>query len=124
MFEAEHSVSGTIYVVYLPYLPLVERMTVGEWEAIPRSGLREDDFVDARAMQLGLGLADLYALPEQAPSPVGAFGRPRRGLVGDDPEDRQRLHDLQRSVVVAVLDVNDLPSCRTMSAIQTSATTR
>jgi hypothetical protein len=102
-------ISETIYVVCLPYLPLVERMTVGDWEAIPQSGLREDDCRDARTMQLALGLADLYGLPEQAPSPVGAFGRPRRGHVDDDPEDRQRLHDLQRAVVVAVLDANESP---------------
>lgn len=109
MVKPAHSVPETIYVVYLPYLPLVERMGVGDWEAIPRGGLREDDCLDVRTMELAQGLADLYELPGQTPSPVGAFGRPRRGHVGDDPQDRQHLHDLQRAVVVAVLDMNESP---------------
>ena len=27
---------ATIYVVYLPYLPLTERIVVGDWELIPQ----------------------------------------------------------------------------------------
>jgi hypothetical protein len=107
--EPEDSVPETVYVVYLPYLPIAERMGVGDWETIPRSDLSEDDCLDARTMELAQGLAEIYALPARTPTPVGAFGRPRRGYVGDDPQDRQRSHDRQRAVVVAVLDINQSP---------------
>jgi hypothetical protein len=97
------------YVVYAPYLPLAERVTVGEWELIPRQSLALADSVDARAHELALGLADLYELPGGAGGPVGAFARRRTGRVGDDPIDAAPMLDLHRALVVAVVDVNESP---------------
>jgi hypothetical protein len=54
---------GTVYVTYLPYLPLRERAEVAEWELIPRGELVDADALDARTLELALGLADLYELP-------------------------------------------------------------
>ena len=53
-------------MTYLPYLPLRERGTVGEWELIPRADIVEADATDARVYELALGLADLYELPSGA----------------------------------------------------------
>ena len=61
MVEPERSAPETIYVVYLPYLPLAERLAVGFWEAIPRTALREDDCLDTRTMELALGLVECPA---------------------------------------------------------------
>jgi hypothetical protein len=84
-------------------------MAVGDWELIPRCDLGDGDCLDARTKELASGLADIYALPRQASSRVGAFAQPRQGHVGDDPQDRKRLHDLQRAMAVAVLDLNESP---------------
>ena len=96
-------------VVYLPYLPLHERMVIGEWELIPRRTLVDDDCLDERSVELAQGLADLYVLPEPAGTAAGAFARPREGRIGDEARDLQRVHDLNRACVVAVLDVNPSP---------------
>jgi hypothetical protein len=64
----------TIYVVYVPYLPLSLRVKVGIWELIPRSDLRDDDASDAHDASLARGLAELFALPAGTFGPVGALG--------------------------------------------------
>lgn len=99
----------TIYVVYLPYLPLGKRMDVGDWELVPRGDLQPSDCLDDRVVELAGGLADLYVLPDYVRGSAGALARPRHGHVGDDPTDPQRLEDLRRACVVAVLDVNQSP---------------
>jgi hypothetical protein len=96
---------GTVYVTYLPYLPLRERVKVGEWELIPRGELVDADALDARAPELALGLADLYELPPGAGQEVGVFGRREGGRVGDDPHERTPMGNLQRSLVAPVLNV-------------------
>lgn len=96
---------GTVYVTYLPYLPLRERVKVGEWELIPRGELVDADALDARALELALGLADLYELPPGAGREVGAFGRREGGRVGDDPQVRSHMTNLQRSLVAPVVEV-------------------
>jgi hypothetical protein len=99
----------TIYVVYLPYVPLVQRATVGDWELIPRSHLMDGDCLDARTIELAQGLADLYVLPKNAGTRAGVFARASTGRIGDDPSDPERLRDLQRACVVMVLEVNESP---------------
>jgi hypothetical protein len=101
--------ADTIFVVYMPYLPLAERVTVGGWELIPRGELVEADVTDGRVLELAHGLANLYELPPGAGSGFGAFGRLREGRVGDDPLDRAHMVELQRALVVAVVDVNESP---------------
>jgi hypothetical protein len=107
--EAEQPDPKIIYVVYLPYLPLVAHMAVGDWELIPRSSLGQDDSLDARTAQLAEGLADVYLLPNDARSPAGAFARPHRGRIGDDPTEVDQLRDLQRALTVMVLEVIKSP---------------
>jgi hypothetical protein len=43
---------ATVYVVYLPYLPLTDRVVVGGWELIPQQDLQDADSLDARTAQL------------------------------------------------------------------------
>jgi hypothetical protein len=102
----------TVDVVYLPYLPLRERIIVGDWELIPRDELVDEDCRDPRTTELAQGLGDAYALPEQAGTAAGAFARSRDGRVGDhiaDPSDLRDVRDLQRACTVAVLDINPSP---------------
>jgi hypothetical protein len=49
----------TIYVVYLPYLPIRDRVDLGVWELIPRGSLIDQDTVDAEVAILAAGFADL-----------------------------------------------------------------
>jgi hypothetical protein len=109
---AEPSERDAVDVVYLPYLPLRERITVGEWELIPRAALAEADCVYVRTIELAQGLGAVYALPEQAGTSAGAFARSRGRRVGEEIAnlpDLQGLRDLQRACTVAVLDVNPSP---------------
>src|SRR5205085_11143932 len=71
-------------VVYLPYLPLKNRATVGDWELIPSADLRTADCLDERAEELARGLGEMYVLPRDHRTGAGAFARPRDGHVGDD----------------------------------------
>ena len=71
--EEEHSAPETIYVVYLPYLPLVLRGTVGDWELIPRTHLGDSDCLDARTMELAQGLAGLVRASEERGHTGGRF---------------------------------------------------
>jgi hypothetical protein len=98
-----------VWVVYLPYLPLRDRATAGEWELIPKGDLRDGDCIDGRSFELARSLADLYGLPDAPRGAAGAFARPRAGGVGEDPERWEELRDLYRACVVAVIDVNDSP---------------
>lgn len=98
-----------IDVVYLPYLPLRDRMNVGDWELIPRAALVVDDCLDDRSVELAQGLADLYVLPDRAGTAAGVFARPRDGRVGGKLADLQLVDDLRRACSVAVLDVNPSP---------------
>lgn len=109
MVIQQNSVPETIYVVYLPYLPLVERATIGDWELIPRADLRDHDCLDVRTLELARGLADLYVLPKNAGTRAGVFARARTGRIGDDPTDPDRLRDLRRACVVMVLEVIESP---------------
>jgi hypothetical protein len=103
-------VADVVDVILMPYLPLGERATVGDWELIPRTALQPDDCLDARAEELARGLADVYVLPKHARTRVGAFVRPRAGLIGDESRDMQRFDDLRRACVAAVLDPNPDPT--------------
>ena len=105
----EAATRETIYVVYVPYLPLSSRLNVGMWELIPRGELRDDDARNARDALLARGLGDLFALPEGTLGAVGAFAKPRRGCVGDDPLDGGPMLDLHRALTVAALDGNQSP---------------
>jgi hypothetical protein len=100
---------GSVDVVYLPYLPLRERVTVGDWELIPRADLNVDDCLDDRALELAVGLADVYVLPAGSGTHAGVFARSHDGRVGDTLDDPQRAHDLRRACTVTVLDVNPSP---------------
>lgn len=95
----------TIYVVYLPYLPLAECASLGDWELIPREDVAEADCLDARARDLALALAAFYALPKEARS-VGAFARLADASIGSEPRDSDDVRDLHRACVIAVLDGN------------------
>jgi len=96
---------ATAYVVYAPYLPLKERVVVGDWELIPQRDLQARDALDERVSQLARGLAELYDLRDRAGA-FGAFARPLNGCVGDDPTD---VAPIRRALVVAVLDGNQSP---------------
>lgn len=99
---------ATVYVIYLPYLPLTERVVVGDWELIPQQGLLDVDAIDARTAQLARGFAGLHDLRETTHA-FGAFGRPSDGKVGDDPGSTTPLVNLRRALLVAILDRNQSP---------------
>ena len=103
-------VTDVVDVILMPYLPLGERATVGDWELIPRTALQPDDCLDERTEELARGLAEVYVLPKHARTPVGAFVRPRAGLIGNESQDVQRFNDLRRACVAAVLDPNPDPT--------------
>jgi hypothetical protein len=94
-----------VYVVYAPYLPLSERVSIGAWELIPKSDLRESDAIDDRAAKWARGFADLFDLRETT-RPFGAFARQVDGLVGDGIEDSTHVDNLARTLLVTVLDRN------------------
>ena len=98
----------TVYVVYVPYLPLTDRIVVGEWELIPRQDLQDADALDARTAELARGFAGLHDLRDTTHA-FGAFARPRNGGVGDDPGSAVPLVNLRRALLVAVLDGNQSP---------------
>jgi hypothetical protein len=96
-------------VVYLPYLPLDERIIVGQWELIPRAVLVTGDCRDARTLELAQGLAEVYVLPQPAGTAAGVFARLRGGSVGEEIVDFGPVHDLQHACIPAVLDANPSP---------------
>jgi hypothetical protein len=98
----------TVYVVYVPYLPLTDRIVVGEWELIPRQDLQDADALDARTAELARGFAGLHDLRDTTHA-FGAFARPRDGRVGDDPGSAVPLVNLRRALLVEVLDGNQSP---------------
>jgi hypothetical protein len=65
-------------VIYLPYIPLAERVVVGDWELIPGSDLRTADCQDERVEELARGLGQVYVLPKDHRTPAGAFARGAR----------------------------------------------
>jgi hypothetical protein len=97
-----------VYVVYAPYLPLRERIVVGDWELIPQRDLQESDALDGRVAELARGFADLHDLRATTGS-FGAFARQLDGRIGDDPKDVALIRDLRRALVVVVLDGNQSP---------------
>ena len=101
-----------IDVVYLPYLPLRERVHVSEWELIPQSDLRTDDRLDDRAEELSRGLAAVYVLPKRGGVAAGAFARQRGGRIGHAAREMRAIEDLRRACVVTVLDPNPSPLLR------------
>jgi hypothetical protein len=99
----------TIWVMYLPYLPVGERVPVGSWEIIPRADLGASDCLDRRTLSLAQGLASLYVLPSDAQQSAGAFISAADGQIGSRPGEQERLWDLYRAVVLAVLESNESP---------------
>lgn len=99
---------ATVYVVYLPYLPLTDRIVVGDWELIPQQDLQDADTLDPRTAQLARGFAVLHDL-RGTTHPFGAFARPNDGRVGDDPGSTVPLINLRRALLVAVLNGNQSP---------------
>lgn len=99
---------ATVYVVYLPYLPLAERIVVGNWKLIPQKDLGDADALDVHTAELARGFAVLHDLRD-ATGAFGAFARPSDGSVGDDPGSMAPLVDLRRALLVAVLDGNQSP---------------
>lgn len=96
--------------MYAPYLPLEKRVELGEWELIPRADLRDSDALDAEAATLARGFAGLHTLPHRfRDDRVGAFARPMTSRVGDEPTSLEQLPNLQRALVVAVLDDHESP---------------
>jgi hypothetical protein len=102
--------TGHVDVVYLPYLPLRERTGVGDWELIPRSELQTADCLDEGAEELARGLGQMYVLPREAKTSAGAFARPSDRRIEDEVRDMQRIADLRRACVTAVLDPNPDPT--------------
>jgi hypothetical protein len=98
-----------VYVTYVPYLPLGERVRVGEWEVIPRADLRDGDALDVRVAELARAFADLHQLPEGRHAGVGAFAHFPGGAVGESPEDNANVIVLRRALVLAVVDGNESP---------------
>lgn len=96
---------STVYVVYAPYLPLRERIVVGDWELIPQRDLQEEDALDGRVAELARGFAGLYDLRDTTGA-FGAFACQLDGRVGDEPSDVASIRDLRQALVVAVLDGN------------------
>lgn len=101
-------------VVYLPYLALRERITVGEWDLIPRAVLAEDDCVDARTIELAQGLGAVYVLPAKAGTAAGALARSRGRRVGDEIASLPDLRDLRDTVPCST-------STRPLSRLRASA---
>lgn len=100
---------STVYVVYVPYLPLTSRVRIGEWDLIPKADLQESDAIDAQVTEWARAVAALYALPEPSREPVGAFGCLVEGHIGDDPADATLMQDLRRAFVMAIIDGNESP---------------
>jgi hypothetical protein len=98
----------TVYVVYVPYLPLTDRIVVGDWELIPQKDLNDSDALDARTAELARGFAGLHDLRDTTQA-FGAFARPKNGRVGDDPGSVAPMVNLRRALLVAVLDGNQSP---------------
>lgn len=99
----------TVYVVHAPYLPIRERALVGDWQLIPHGELSDEDVTDMQVKEFALGIAKAYAPSTHGRASIGAFCHRLGGKVGDDPEDINHLKDLQRSLVVTVVDVNQSP---------------
>lgn len=47
--------SDVVDVMLMPYLPLGERASVGDWELIPRAALQHNDCLDERTEELARG---------------------------------------------------------------------
>jgi hypothetical protein len=99
---------ATVYVVYVPYVPLTERITVGGWELIPQRELQDADALDSRTAELARGFAGLHDLRDTTHA-FGAFARPIDGRVGDDPGSTAPIVHLRRALLVMVLDRNQSP---------------
>ena len=100
---------SNVDVFCLPYLPLRERVQVGDFELIPKAELQTTDCLDERAEELTCGLGEMYTLPRDHRTSAGAFIRPRDGLIGEKAGDLQRFWDLRRACLVTVLDPNPSP---------------
>ena len=113
---------SNVDVFCLPYLPLKERVQVGDFELIPKADLQTTDCQDARTEELACGLGEMYTLPRDRRTSAGAFIRPRDHLIGEQAGDLQRFWDLRRACLITVLDPNPSPLWTTTSATSTPVT--
>jgi hypothetical protein len=92
------------WFLYLPYLPIEDRIEIGEWQLIPAAALAGEDGTAPLTLKLAGGLVRLY---ERPPSYVtsGAFARVREGKVGDE-FGMSEFGRLRRALLVALLDRN------------------
>lgn len=94
-------------MMYAPYLPLRERLTVDGWIVVPAPDLGEDDVAGAFAATAAAGLARLYAL-EKPRTALGAFVfREGVGVGGEVNGTDVRL--MHRALAIGVLDINPPP---------------
>jgi hypothetical protein len=89
---------------YLPYLPLDERLEIGDWQLIPADSLSVDDVAPSTALGLAQGLVQLYQRPPSFPA-RGAFARMSAEKVGDE-FGLDEFGRLRRAVLVTLLDRN------------------
>jgi hypothetical protein len=91
--------------MYLPYLPLDDRLELGGWQFVPADCLSEPDASDATALKLAQGLVTLYERPPSF-NTWGAFACRSDGKIGDE-FPRSAVTRLRRSLVVTLLDQNE-----------------
>jgi hypothetical protein len=92
------------WFLYLPYLPLEDRVGIGEWRLIPAAVLSEEDAPVPLSLKLARGLVGLYERPPSYTT-SGAFAQPSGGRVGDE-FGLDEFGRLRRALVMTLLDQN------------------
>jgi hypothetical protein len=99
--------TGAVWVMYAPYLPLLKRHEIDGWMLVPAPELGEGEVANELATRIAPGLARLYAIENEGMR-LGAFVfRAGVGVGGEiDGADVRLMH---RALAIAVLDGNPDP---------------